>query len=244
MTFRNPLMFVAGSTSSEVTVPASSAFGTLASETRLIWCRMDTAPSGSVSLLSQGGGGPSNVAASATAISIQRDYTTTDARADATFANVNIAVGRTFCVASVLTNGVPALYGGGLGLPLTVASAYSSGPTTGVGTLVDKSANSVRIGGFSGVAQGWPGPIWFAAWFPFAMTVAELREAQFYPDKWKALAVAWWAVGAHGTSVVLDQSGNGHHGTMTGAVTSGAYPLTISQDIPLATSAALMVGVG
>lgn len=218
-----PLKFTDGSTASEVTVSTGlSAFGNNTSETRVVWCRIDNTPSAARSMVSQAGGGPSNFAVTATpSINYNRDYTGTDANATATLPNLNGTLGQPFCIAGMLTNGVPSLYGGNLKVPMTLAAAYSVGPTSGTVVLVDKSANPLRFGGFSGAAQGFPGVIWMVAWFNYALALDELRTVQFEPWRMRARALGFWLPGCNGTGRVLDESGNGNHGTITGAVPTG-----------------------
>lgn len=218
-----PLKFTDASTASEVTVTAGvAAFGNTANETRIVWMKFDGTPGGTRSILSQGGGGASNFVGGATpSVSFTRDYVTTDALAICSLASLGVSTGEPICLACSLTNGAPALYGGTLNTPMREASAYSTGPTTGAGGLVDKSANPVRMGGFSGSAQGLNGSIYLVMWFTFAMTVAQINDAARNPWKYRTLAEGFWVLGAHGLTTVVDQSGHGHPGSVTANVGVG-----------------------
>lgn len=217
------LQFTGGSSGTYAQCGAQASTGNLGSETRVVWARLNSAPSANNVILSQGGGGASNFTAlSAPSISYTRDYVTTDANVAANLSALNWVIGQASFAAAVLDAGVPRLYGGNLTIPATEATSYNA-QTTGVGALVDKSANQVQIGGFSGFGQGFGGPIWMVGWFDFAMTPDQIRSVQAQPVRWERRALAFWYPGRNGTARFLDVSGHNIHCTITGAVPTDDY---------------------
>jgi len=93
---------------------------------------------------------------------------------------------------------------------------------------------TLNIGNNSGNDVAWVGSIAFAALSNQALNLAEIEEIRKsggsspFPG-----ALGAWGLGAHGSLVVLDKTGGGNHGAVTGAVSSGERaPLVLLDEQP------------
>lgn len=115
------------------------------------------------------------------------------------------------------------LYGGPL-----IECTYQSGATIdGVGAVGNDSASILTLGNSAGHGGALQGHIAYAALYPVAMSLEELRNelrVQRRP------AAGKWYPGSNGKGAVIDMSGNGGHGTITGAIpVSNFFPRNLSK---------------
>lgn len=118
-----------------------------------------------------------------------------------------------------ITNGVaPVLVMGDLGNPAAVAASYNSN-TVGSGAKGDDSAHTAHIGNGNQdlLTVPFPGYIGMLALLNRQLTLGEILDFQYDPRP-IAGCVGFWMCGADGPVSVLDRSGLGNTGTITGAV--------------------------
>lgn len=123
-------------------------------------------------------------------------------------------------------NGDQHLYGGSDSHQLEEVTTYSA-RDVGSGTFTTSSnAQATTIGGF-GASQGFPGAIYFVAlWKYHQPTLHELRQVAKaallrQPLRGPGLCGAWYT-DASGDGRVVDLSGYGNHGTLSGTATPKA----------------------
>jgi hypothetical protein len=121
-----------------------------------------------------------------------------------------------------ITGGAPKMYHGTL---LAPAADVSTSVTAGSGTQVDDSAGVLTLGNYgnSAIDSAWPGRVALVAVVNRILTPAEVQSWQFRPRALRG-CVGFWQLGRTGTSTQLDYSGNGNHGTVTGATVAQGPP--------------------
>jgi hypothetical protein len=94
----------------------------------------------------------------------------------------------------------------------------------GSGAISDNAGGNYVLGNFAG-DQDWSryvGQMALSAIWNRALTLAEIERQQFRPHVTTG-CVGFWDL--HGTGTQYDQSGNGNHGTVTGATAADHVPL-------------------
>jgi hypothetical protein len=155
------------------------------------------------------------------------DMSTTDATARSANSAGNVLVANTwqFVAATADASFVPRLYLGTL-TTLAVECAYAT-QTTGVGSRISDVLSTGRIGnrGFSD-SLSFGGRIAIVAYENVALSLAQIQSWQFRPRKLPS-TVIFHILGLAGTGTHGDLSGNGHTGTVTGAVVGDHVPLAM-----------------
>jgi len=138
-------------------------------------------------------------------------------------ANWTTRLGEPFFLAATYdtSSGLPKLYMGSLTLPPAEPSSYIT-QQLGTGTVNDTSANNFVIGN---LAAGGVPLVGTMLWN--FVSIAELTLAEII-RLWNVMAlnivprdfrgyVSSWRPGTNGTGLVIDESGRGNHGTISGA---------------------------
>jgi hypothetical protein len=112
------------------------------------------------------------------------------------------------------------LYMGNLQMPATEPSAYSV-QRVGSGAFGDNSAADGFIGNLAATNRAFPGLIWSLGIWTRVLSRDELIAQQ--DGSRPGGCEAFWRPGTNGRGGVLDESGNNHHGTITGAVPTNDY---------------------
>jgi hypothetical protein len=114
-----------------------------------------------------------------------------------------------------LASGLPKLYMGDLLTPASEPSAYVT-QTLGSGAGTDTTGNNLTLGGIGSVPL--KGSYFWAYVATAVYDLGEIQRLQFNPHQNYRNCAGRWRLGANGTGLVLDDSGNGNKGTITGAV--------------------------
>jgi hypothetical protein len=166
-----------------------------------------------------GGGGFINFRLTATsgALRLAVDYSGTDATSDSV-GGVVVAGQPNFIAATFDGTNAPKLYSGNMQTPVSEVS-YSV-QTAPVGSRVTDASGPVMIGNTtSGGTVSWSGTVWTAGWISGVLyDVKQLQALQEGTLPPKIATGGYWLLGQNGARVVIDQSGNGNNGTITGAV--------------------------
>lgn len=103
-----------------------------------------------------------------------------------------------------------------------VESTYST--DTNTGSSLDDSAVNLLIGCNPGNNQSFPGRIYAAAYANTVWTTEQGNAWLRHPRQWVPSIVAGpYICGKNGRGIVIDESGNGHTGTITGAIPTNDY---------------------
>lgn len=129
------------------------------------------------------------------------------------------------CVCAQFDSVAPSLDGIFVG-SLTTAmteSTYSANADPD-GTISSDAGDALNIGNTGGDNNAMEGDIAVAAVINRTLTLGEMQDWQFYP-RVIADTKLFMHLGYNGTGTQPDWSGNGNHGTVTGAVVSDHVPL-------------------
>jgi len=99
------------------------------------------------------------------------------------------------------------------GQPLRESSYGTS--IDGTGTPEADATNGIRIGNNPANTLSWQGSMWSFAYGRGVLTPADYGPYQIYP---RATSAVKSRLGMNGTGTVKDESGNGNHGIITGAI--------------------------
>jgi hypothetical protein len=114
------------------------------------------------------------------------------------------------------------MYRGTLAIRVAEVGAYFV-KSTGSGTHPTDAGSTGLIGNRGNFNVGFPGRIaWLGLWNR-QLSVSEIETQQFRPRVTSG-CVGFWDL--HGTGTQYDQSGNGNHGTVTGATAADHVPLS------------------
>lgn len=218
------LTFTNGSTSTRVEFGSAANLDNLNPETFCVWAYPTATPAATRTIMNKGGGGnANNLAITATILEFTRGFTTTDATAGATFANTNWTNDTwNFLCATWDGTNAPTLWTGTRTISVTAVSTYSA-HTANSGTILSDAANTLKVGGFSGVAQGFPGVIgWAGVWG--ADLGSTVINQQYCPHVTAGNVLFVW-LGFNGVSTQTDWSGLLNNGTVTGATQSATPPI-------------------
>jgi len=127
------------------------------------------------------------------------------------------------------TAGNNRLFVGTQSIPAAEPSSYSV-QTNGSGTATSNAGQVCLIGNQDGQSFSLQGAIhWLGVWNA-TLSLAELLDLQHHPLTSPLLmrALAWWMPGTNGAGPVLDLTGKGNHGLITGA-------MAVSNNLPIVT---------
>lgn len=120
------------------------------------------------------------------------------------------------------------LWLGSLTVPASEPSAYAS-QVVGTGSVVSDSGVDLTIGNRHTGSLQFTGLIWVLGMFNVQFTTTDVRALQaqmlnprFLPPN-NLKCGGYWVVGGNGTGGVRDETGNGNHGTITGAIPTGDW---------------------
>jgi hypothetical protein len=169
-----------------------------------------------------------SIGAATPELSLQVNRATTILSAAANLSNfAAYALNSWVCFAGVHdtggANGDQKLYCGNLLAPLAEPSAYSA-QSVGSGAPASNAGSSAFIANTSNTNAAFQGRIALVAVFNRVLSLAELRDLQYRPRPTRG-CVGFWQLGRTGTSTQMDYSGNGNHGTVTGATFSHGPPI-------------------
>jgi hypothetical protein len=152
-------------------------------------------------------------------LSVGVDYATTDANArsaDNAFA-LNVPF---WAVASFDGTNAPRLFHGNVGQPILEASYVAQNAPAGARAA--ETVSTLHIGNQpSATTASLNGSMWFYGWWPVAMTLGDAQHAIANLKDYQRAALVFLYPGENGTSRVVDLSGKGNHGTISGPVQSG-----------------------
>ena len=119
-------------------------------------------------------------------------------------------------------NGDQHLYHGDLITGVAEAAAYTT-QTVGSGSVNSNAAANLVLGNINAANRGWPGRIALAMIFNRQLSLGEINNQQFNPHV-DSGCVLYIHFGRNSTGTQFDYSGNGNHGTVTGATVAENPP--------------------
>lgn len=222
-------LLLANGVSNYVTIPASASLNNLATGFYVVWIRGDVVPPAATRNIWGKSTGTDRVILNFTGTSIESTYagSVTPCRGICTYANLpNFIQGQPVCLASRWVFGSLAanIYAGNDSLPLMEAASYT---TQGAGSgSHDDSASNWIVGsdGTASTANAFPGALFSLQLFNrLPSGIDELQEIKNLWTPRRSGCVGAWRFGLNGTDYVMDESGSGNHGVVTGATNTYDY---------------------
>jgi hypothetical protein len=208
-------------TSDRVNVGAGSSLANITDGTVLVWFYANDVANtfkvlfGKVNSAGAGGWQFNRVGTSGSTLRLFRMRAITDQQVSSPASTIISGAWNFAATSWDITGGAPKMYHGSL---LAPAADVSTSVTAGSGAQSDDSALPLLVGNYrsDSPAAAYPGRLAAAAVFNRILTPAEIQSWQGRPRVMGG-CVGFWQLGRTGTSTQLDYSGNGNHGTVTGA---------------------------
>ena len=194
-----------------------------------VWTQLNTLSQTAVRFFAKSGTGthqffPQDFGGGTYNLDCKRNRATTSCEVAALWTNFQGAAAGIplFCVGQTDTgtSGNNKLFVGTQNIPVSEPSAYTL-QTNGSGTVTSNASQACEIGNANGLNFSLQGVMWWIGIWNRLFNLNELREMQYNPELFKSCSRGFWYPGKSGTSVVLDESGRGFHGAVSGAVLSG-----------------------
>ena len=213
-------------TSDQVSIAAAASINTLSACSRILWIWFDSfINNANIIRKSTGAARKIFVIAGTTSIKCEQGRPAGgNQTATAVITNMpTLATGKWVCLACVYDMAVGTtatkLYSGDGVTLLAEPSSYSA-QTGAADSPGDDSADPYLVSGLGVNLDAKIGPV---AVFNRVLSLAELQSWQFRPRMMDG-CVGYWHLGFNGTGSQIDYSGNGNHGTVTGATVTAHPP--------------------
>jgi hypothetical protein len=216
----------------KVSVGSNAVLDQMTVGTVLCWCKLDSAPPGNDSRIWSKGatgldtglrfnntGGATNLSHFVVRATTPLQVTTDNPPGVASGAWAFIASSWNTAGA----NGDQHLYSGSLSLVVAEVGSYVT-RVVGSGALQENPAEPGILGNRGAGSRQFDGNIATVLIFSHQLSLGEIRAQQFHPHLVSG-CVGFWHLGYAGTGTQPDWSGNGNHGTVTGATVGVHVPL-------------------